>query len=260
MNQLELKVQIRDKFGRQNNLLRKQGILPAVLYGEGIENLCLQVNEKKFEKIFREAGESSLITLAIAKGEDERSSSPSGEDERSSSPTLAIAKGEDERSSSPTLAIAKGEVEGKNFSVLIHDVYRDPVSEKFLHIDFYHPSAKKQVVVEVPLVFEGKSLAMKDLGGLLLKEIQMIEVKGLAQNLPKEIKVDITKLKTFGDRVLVEDLILLKEVSVLRDKKDIVALVVMPKKEKEEKKPEVKEEEVKEEEVEKEKGEKVESK
>jgi len=250
MNQLELKVQIRDKFGRQNNLLRKQGILPAVLYGEGIENLCLQVNEKKFEKIFREAGESSLITLAIAKGEDERSSSP----------TLAIAKGEDERSSSPTLAIAKGEVEGKNFSVLIHDVYRDPVSEKFLHIDFYHPSAKKQVVVEVPLVFEGKSLAMKDLGGLLLKEIQMIEVKGLAQNLPKEIKVDITKLKTFGDRVLVEDLILLKEVSVLRDKKDIVALVVMPKKEKEEKKPEVKEEEVKEEEVEKEKGEKVESK
>lgn len=211
---LLLKAQTREKFGRQTKLLRKQGILPAVLYGEGIENLCLEVNEKEFEKIFHEAGESSLIKLEIDGGKSK----------------------------------------AKKVEVLIHDIYRDPVSEKFLHIDFYHPSTKRQVVVEVPLVFEGKSLAVKDLGGLLLKEIQMIEVKGLAQNLPKEIKVDIEKLKTFEDRVLVEDLILPEEVSIMRDKKDIVALVVMPKEEKEEKEPkaETKEEEIKEEKIEEE--------
>ena len=49
--------------------LRNKGFLPAVLYGPKIENFSLQMNEKEFEKIFKEAGESSLIKLKIDENE-----------------------------------------------------------------------------------------------------------------------------------------------------------------------------------------------
>ena len=189
---IELKAQIRDKFGQKTKSLRKQGIIPAVLYGAGIKNIPLQVDEKEFGRVFQEAGESSLISL---------------------------------------------EVEGKNkkVQVLIHDIARDPLTGKILHVDFYHPSAKKEVEAEIPLVFEGEAPAVKDLGGTLVREIQTIEAKGLAQNLPREIKVDIGGLKTFEDRILIKDLKVPEGVKILREPEEIVALVTPPEKEEEEK-------------------------
>ncbi len=197
MNKLQLEAKKREQFGRQTKLLRAEGILPAVLYGEGIDNTSLQVNEKDFEKIFQGAGESSLIKLKI------------------------------------NFSGSEGNSETKEVEVLIHDIYRDPISDKFLHIDFYHPSTKKDVTVEVPIIFKGQSPAVKDLSGTLLKEIQIIEVKGLVRDLPKEIEVDIEKLKNFDDRILVKDLVLPEGVVVLRDKEEIIALISAPKKEKE---------------------------
>ena len=43
--------------------LKKEGLLPAVLYGPKIKNLSLEIDKKEFEKIYKEAGESSLIKL-----------------------------------------------------------------------------------------------------------------------------------------------------------------------------------------------------
>ena len=99
------------------------------------------------------------------------------------------------------------EIEGekKERPVLIHDIQRDPVSGKFIHIDFYQASLKEEVEVEVPLVFEGLAPAVKELGGTLVKEIQEIEIKALPQNLPHDIKVDVTGLKTFEDEIKIND-------------------------------------------------------
>ena len=62
---MELKVQKREKFGKQLAALRKGGLLPAELYGHGIGNLHLSVPAKEFAKIFKEAGENSVIDLLI---------------------------------------------------------------------------------------------------------------------------------------------------------------------------------------------------
>ncbi|MCH7605098.1 50S ribosomal protein L25 [Patescibacteria group bacterium] len=43
--------------------LRKKGFIPSVLYGPKIESSSLQVISKEFEKIYKEAGESTLINL-----------------------------------------------------------------------------------------------------------------------------------------------------------------------------------------------------
>jgi large subunit ribosomal protein L25 len=42
---------------------REDGLVPGILYGPGIENISLEVNLKEFNVVFKEAGESSLITL-----------------------------------------------------------------------------------------------------------------------------------------------------------------------------------------------------
>ena len=46
--------------------MREEGVLPGVLYGEGIKDaLSLEVSENDFAQIFKEAGTSSLISLEI---------------------------------------------------------------------------------------------------------------------------------------------------------------------------------------------------
>ncbi len=49
----------------------KNDEIPAVLYGRGIKNENLWVNKKKFAKVFKEAGESTLVNLKF--GEELRS-------------------------------------------------------------------------------------------------------------------------------------------------------------------------------------------
>ena len=62
---VSLKAKIRENFGRKTKSLRKKGVLPAILYGIGIDNLPIEVDEKEFEEVYKEAGGSSLISLEV---------------------------------------------------------------------------------------------------------------------------------------------------------------------------------------------------
>lgn len=186
---LSLSAKIRKDLGKKVKVLRKKGILPGVLYGPKIETKPLEIDLKEFEKIYKEAGESSLISLEIDK---------------------------------------------KKFLVLIHEVKLGPLTEKPIHVDFYQPRLEEEVEAMVPLVFEGEAAAVKDLGGTLVKNISEVEVKALPQNLPHEIKVNIDRLKTFEDNISIKDLIISKEVKILKEPKEVVAAVSPPEKVEEE--------------------------
>jgi len=125
-------------------------------------------------------------------------------------------------------------LEGKKYSVLIQEIQRDPITEEIIHVDFFQPSLKEEIEARVPLVFEGIAPAVKELGGTLVKNVTEIEIKCLPKNLPKEIKVDISKLKTFDDAILVKDLKVPPKVKVLRNPEDILAFVAPPEKVEEE--------------------------
>lgn len=122
------------------------------------------------------------------------------------------------------------DLEGKKFSILIHEIKKDPVSGEFSHIDLYQPILTKEVEATVPLVFTDEALAVKDLGGTLVKEFQEVEVKALPADLPHEIRVSIGSLKTFEDVVRVKDLILSRGVKIEKSPEDIVAKVMPPAK------------------------------
>jgi len=149
----------------------------------------------------------------------------------------------------------------KKYLVLIHDLKRDPLKDRPVHVDFYQPSLEEKIEVKVPIILEGKAEAVRNLGGTLIKNIAEVEVKALPQNLPKEIKINVAGLKTFEDAVLIKDLKLGEGVEILRNPEEIVAQVRPPEKVEEElEKPiEEKVEEVKKVEKEKKEAEPVEA-
>jgi large subunit ribosomal protein L25 len=60
---LEIKANLRKEIGSGLNKLRSQGLLPAVVYGHGIESKSISVSEKEFAKLYQQAGESTLVSL-----------------------------------------------------------------------------------------------------------------------------------------------------------------------------------------------------
>lgn len=62
---LELTATERSVVGHKVRHLRATGAIPAVLYGKGLEAVNLQVPAKDFDKVFRAAGESTLVYLTL---------------------------------------------------------------------------------------------------------------------------------------------------------------------------------------------------
>ncbi len=62
---MELTVQKREILGRKIKSLRRDGLIPAELYGHGFKNVHLSVSAKDFSKVFKEAGESTIINLIV---------------------------------------------------------------------------------------------------------------------------------------------------------------------------------------------------
>lgn len=62
---IDLAVQIREKFGKQVKVLRRQGLIPAELYGRGVENLHVAVPVRDFARVFKEAGTSTILNLLV---------------------------------------------------------------------------------------------------------------------------------------------------------------------------------------------------
>lgn len=62
---IELKAEKRDKFGRAVKALRKADLVPAELYGKGVENLHLSVPIKEFKKVYKAAGENTIVNIMV---------------------------------------------------------------------------------------------------------------------------------------------------------------------------------------------------
>jgi len=216
---LSLSAKIRKETGRKVKNLRQRDILPAVLYGPKIKKTqSLELAYKAFEKVYKTAGEGSLISLEI---DELRSSSPFA--------NARVIEGGDPEGK-PLVVYGAG----KKIPVLIHEIQKNPLTGKISHVDFYQPSLEEKTVVKIPIVLEGISPAVKESGGTLVKYISEVDVKALPQNLPKEIKINVENLNTFEDNILIKDLKLPEGVEILRNSNDIVASVLPPEKVEEE--------------------------
>lgn len=119
--------------------------------------------------------------------------------------------------------------DGKAVNVLIQDVQRDPVTDRFLHVDFFQVRMDEELEARIPLEFTGDSAAIKELAGILVKPIEELQVSCLPKDLPHSISVDISLLKTFEDQIKVKDLVIPAGVKVLAEPEATVALVEPPR-------------------------------
>ncbi len=62
---LELTLDPRETQGKANKRLRRDGIVPGVVYGKGEPSTNVQVDAKTFETLYRAAGRTSVVTLRL---------------------------------------------------------------------------------------------------------------------------------------------------------------------------------------------------
>lgn len=119
-----------------------------------------------------------------------------------------------------------GKSEGK---VLVKDNQRDPVKDNIIHADLYEVDMTKEINTELPLHFVGESKAVKELGGVLIRSINEIEVKCLPTALVNHLDVDISSLETFDDTIKIHDLKLPEGIKLVHETDDVVANIAKPK-------------------------------
>jgi large subunit ribosomal protein L25 len=64
-DKLALQLEQRSIIGKKVKNLRREGIIPATVYGKGVEPVSVQVDEKTFGLLYRQAGRSALVELQI---------------------------------------------------------------------------------------------------------------------------------------------------------------------------------------------------
>ena len=85
-------------------------------------------------------------------------------------------------------------LEGKEIKAVLQDIQFHSVSDKILHADFVEIFDNKPVIINVPVTVTGDAVGVKAGGKLIVKK-RNLKVKGLAENLPEFLTVDITDVK-----------------------------------------------------------------
>ena len=155
METVRLKVKLRDKVGKgYARKLRKEGGLPAILYGPHLKiSLPLEIEREDLRE----------FTSRLSKGE-----------------TVI------------TLDIIN-EKKNKEREVIVKDVQRDWLKGGLQHIDFYEITRGEEVSTAVPLSFIGKAEGEK-LGGVVEHLLREVKIECLPSNIPLNIEIDVSSL------------------------------------------------------------------
>jgi large subunit ribosomal protein L25 len=95
-------------------------------------------------------------------------------------------------------------VDGKEVPTVMREVQFHPVTDKIMHADFLELIPGKDVVVEIPIRFNGTSKGVRQ-GGKLSKTLRKIKVKATPENMPDYVNVSIENLD-LGQTLKVKDI------------------------------------------------------
>lgn len=77
----------------------------------------------------------------------------------------------------------------------LQEVQRDPITDKFVHIDFQEVKADEKFEMRVPIRLTGESFGVKNQSGVLEINVHDLRIRTLPKDLPESIPVDVTELK-----------------------------------------------------------------
>jgi large subunit ribosomal protein L25 len=185
--QVSLEIEPRTVLGKQVRRLRREGILPANIYGHGRESRPVQINSLEFRKLLNAHGATRVIQLRL---------------------------------------------NGSAEPALVRHIEREPKTGKIQHVDFMHVEMNEKLRARVNVHLTGDAPAVKTLSGVLLHLVDAVEVECLPADLPDSLEVDVSGLEELDVPVLVSDIKLPRQVTLLTDGAEQVAKVVASRAEK----------------------------
>ncbi len=119
------------------------------------------------------------------------------------------------------------EYDGERHFVFIKELQRDPITDRFIHVDFYAPEPGQIMSLEVPIRLVGTPAGVKA-GGILEHIHEEIPVEGPLEAIPPYIEVDISGLG-LDEALLVKDLPLPEGLRPLLPEDEAVVNILPPK-------------------------------
>jgi large subunit ribosomal protein L25 len=186
MEKAVLNATLRTITGKKVGAMRRDGKLPAVLYGHNFESTAITLDLREASKVMHGLTASSLIYIVL---------------------------------------------EGKEHAALVRERQRDFIRNTLKHVDFQKVSLTEKIRAKVAIVLDGVSPAIKDFNGIIISEMESLEVEALPQDLPEKIVLDLANLKNIGDHYSVKDIILSDKVLKLADESAVVVNIAATKEE-----------------------------
>ncbi|MCK5795128.1 MAG: 50S ribosomal protein L25 [Anaerolineales bacterium] len=169
--------------GKQVKALRREGKLPAVIYGQEIEPMPITLDTKQVHQVLKVVGANTLISIKVGKDE---------------------------------------------FLTLVREIQREVIMRDLLHMDFQAVSLEETITTFLPVVMVGESPAVTELEGLLILSMEELQIEAKAKDLPDTISVDVSGLMEIGDNILVKDLVISGDVTILDDPDGLVIVATAP--------------------------------
>ena len=94
----------------------------------------------------------------------------------------------------PDAHLVSVDLDGKVYKVVLQDIQFHPVTDKITHVDFVEIFDNKPIVVSLPISISGDSVGVKAGGKLRIKK-RHLKVRGLANEIPESLHIDITNVK-----------------------------------------------------------------
>lgn len=94
----------------------------------------------------------------------------------------------------PAAHLVKLNIDDKEYKAVLKDMQFHPVKDNILHADFIEIHDNKPVVINIPIKVSGDSVGVIAGGKLSIKR-RTLKVKGLADDLPETLPINITDLK-----------------------------------------------------------------
>jgi large subunit ribosomal protein L25 len=147
--------------------VRRDGKIPAVVYGAGKDAVSVSVDPRHVLRILRsDSGHNTIFDLALNGGENSKA---------------------------------------ETAKAMIVDWQYEPIKGHLLHIDLKRIAMDKALRVSVPIILQGVPAGVKTEGGILEQMLREVEIECLPGDIPSHIDVAVSEL-TFGKVLRVEDL------------------------------------------------------
>jgi len=183
--------------------LRKQNLVPVVLYGQEPVEVPYKGKLNTGEKVIEIGGNKGVVVTDFT----------------------VSADGVRKLIYTPEIYLVDIDIKGcKSVKAILKDSQYHPVTDNLLHIDFLEVFENKPIVMEVPVSLEGHAAGVKS-GGKLQQTMRKIKVKGFAKNIPELLTIKVEHLE-LGKVIKVGELSF-DNIELVSPKDSVVCIVKM---------------------------------